>query len=79
MSDKNENHRGHTIISGVSGPNLNNGPLVAFYTVWTIEENNSYRAVLQGSLDEVFHTISDAHSASLIKAKYELDKILDGE
>lgn len=38
MNEQNENYRGHAIIPGVSGPSLNNGPLVAFYTVWKIEK-----------------------------------------
>ena len=79
MTENSEYHREHVIIPSVSGPVLNNGPLVAFYTVWKPEGNNSYRAVLQGSLERLFNTMEEAHSAALIEAKAKLDEVLDSQ
>lgn len=77
MIENSECYREYVIIPSVSGPILNNGPLVAFYTVWKPEGNNSYRATLKGSLDAHFCTMEEAYYATLIEAKSKLDEFLD--
>ena len=77
MQEMKDDHRGHAIITSVSGPNLNSGPLVASYAVWKIEPNNSYHAVLQGALSNVFEASEEARSAAMLEAKNKLNAILD--
>ncbi len=77
MQELKDDHRGHAIITSVSGPDLNAGPFIAFYTVWKIEPNNSFRAVLQGALSKVFEASDNARAAAMIEAKEKLDPVLD--
>lgn len=77
MTDHSEIHRGHFVIAGASGPSLAEGPLVAFYSVWKVEENNSYQAVLQGMLPGVFTSMESAYAATITEAKAALDRVLD--
>ena len=77
MQQMKDDHRGHAIITSVSAPDLNAGPFVASYSVWKIEPNNSYRAVLQGAVSPVFNTENDARSVAMQEAKKELDAVLD--
>lgn len=79
MVDHSEIHREHIIIPSASGPSQIGGPLAAFYTVWKPEGNNSYRAVLQGTLSGVFTTLENAYAAALTEAKEKLDHILGAE
>jgi hypothetical protein len=77
MQEMKDDHRGHAIITSVSGPDLNVGPFLASYTVWKIEPNNSYRAVLQGAVSSTFSVSSDARAAAMQEAKEKLDAVLN--
>ncbi len=77
MQEMNDDHRGHAIITSVSGPSLRSGPFVASYTVWKIEPNNSYRAVLQGALEQSFEDSEEARLMAMQEAKGTLDAVLD--
>jgi len=77
MQELKDDHRGHAIITSVSGPNLNSGPFIASYTVWEIKPNNSFRAILQSALSKVFEAPDDARAAAMIEAKEKLDAVLD--
>lgn len=72
-----DDHRGHTIFAHASGPA--NGPWVASYSAWKIEPNNSYRAVVQGTLPGVFQSTQDAQAAAVAEAKSRLDAVLDSK
>ena len=76
MQEVKSNYRGHLIIPTASGPNLSAGPFISSYAVWLIEENNSFKAVIQGSLSQEFSTQKDAYEAATIEAKEKLDKVL---
>lgn len=75
MESFKDDHRGHTIFPHASGPST--GPFVASYSAWKIEPNNSYRAVVQGTLDCTFQTQEIALSAAMSEAKKNLDNVLD--
>ena len=77
MQEMKDDHRGHAIITSVSGPNLNSGAFVASYAVWKIEANNSYCAVLQGALSNTFDASDEARSEAMVEAKVKLDAVLD--
>lgn len=79
MQEVKDDHRGHAIITSVSGPDLYAGPFIASYTVWKIEPNNSYRAVLQGALSDVFKVAEHARVAAMIEAKEKLDGVLNNQ
>ena len=68
-----DDHRGHAIFTHASGP----GPFVASSSTWKIEPNNSYLAVLQGTLPGVFSTADEAHGAAMADARNRLDELLD--
>ena len=72
-----DDHRGHTIFAHASGPTV--GPWVASYSAWKIEPNNSYRAVVQGTVSGVFPSTEGAHAAATIEAKSRLDALLDAK
>lgn len=74
MEDLKDDHRGHTIFTHASGPG--EGPRVASYSAWKIEGNNSYRAVIQGTLPGVFPSVDKAHAAAMAEAKRQLDVVL---
>jgi hypothetical protein len=77
MQEMKDDHRGHAIITSVSGPDLKTGPFIASYTVWKIEPNNSYRAVLQGALPNAFEASESARAGAMLEAKEKLDTILN--
>jgi hypothetical protein len=77
MQEMKDDHRGHAIITILSGPDLNVGPFLASYAVWKIEPNNSYRAVLQGAVSDAFSISSEARAAAMLEAKEKLDAVLD--
>ncbi len=79
MKELADDHRGHTIITTVSGPIINSEPFVASYSVWKIEKNNSYRAVIQGSLSNIFQSSESARVAAVLEAKEKLDEIIDAK
>ena len=79
MQELTDDHRGHTIITSVSGPSLNSGPWVASYSAWEIEENNSYRAVAQGTLPGTYQSTEIARAEASLEAKKQLDNILDSK
>lgn len=79
MQELKDDHRGHVIITHASGPYLTEGPFIASYSVWKIEPNNSYRALVQGSLPTEFQTTESARSAATLEAKEKLDAVLDAE
>ena len=72
-----DDHRGHTIFAHASGPTV--GPWVASYSAWKIEPNNSYRAVVQGTVPGVFPSTDGAQAAATIEAKSRLDALLDAK
>jgi hypothetical protein len=72
-----DDHRGHTIFPHASGPSV--GPFVASYSAWKIEPNNSYRAVVQGTLVGTFQTKEVALSAAIEEAKNSIDNVLDAK
>lgn len=75
MESFKDDHRGHTIFPHASG--FSSGPFVASYSAWKIEPNNSYRAVVQGSLVGTFPTQVSAISAAITEAKNCIDKVMD--
>ena len=75
MESFKDDHRGHTIFPNASGPTT--GPFVASYSAWRIESHNSYRAVVQGTVDGTFQTKEIALSVAISEAKASLDKMLD--
>ena len=77
MQELTDDHRGHTIVTSASGPNLELGPWVASYSAWKIEENNSYRAVVQGALPGTYQSAEAAHAEASLESKEQLDRILD--
>lgn len=77
MIELNDDHRGHVIVPSASGPNLTDGPFIGSFSVWKNKPNNSYVAVVQGSLPTEFETADSAISAAVLKAKEKLDAILD--
>ena len=79
MQEMKDDHHGHAIITSVSGPDLNAGPFVASYTVWKIEPQSSYRAVLQGALTKAFPVSSEARAAAMTEARERLDEVLKQE
>ncbi len=72
-----DDHRGHTIFAHASGPT--GGPWVASYSAWKIDPDNSYHAVVQGTVPGVFQSTDDAHVAATIEAKSRLDALLDAK
>lgn len=77
MEKLNDDHRGHAIVTHASGPYVSKGPYIAFYSVWRIDSNNSYRAVIQGHLPTKFETSESAELAAITEAKTQLDAVLD--
>lgn len=75
MQQLSNDHRGHTIFAHASGPTC--GPWVASYSAWRIEPNNSYRAVIQGTVLGVFLSTEDAQDIATTEAKQRLDTLLD--
>lgn len=72
-----DDHRGHTIFAHASGPT--EGPWVASYSAWKMDPNNSYRAVVQGTVAGVFLSTDGAHAAATIEAKSRLNALLDAK
>ncbi|MBE7216609.1 hypothetical protein MK852_21695 [Shewanella benthica] len=72
MQKNNEMYRDHIIIPSASGPK----EYVGSYSVWLPETNNSFKAVLQGSLSGQYSTIEDACNAAIVEAKIAIDNIL---
>jgi hypothetical protein len=77
MLQMKDDHRGHAIITGANGPNLEAGPFISSFSVWKIEPHNSFRAVLQGSLPKTYESSELAMEAAMEEAKKQLDAVLD--
>lgn len=77
MQEMKDVHRGHAILTRISGGNLNSGSFVGSFTAWKIEPNNSYRAVLQGASSQSFGSAEEACAAAMREAREELDVVLD--
>jgi len=75
MSQSENNYRDHIIYTHSSGPT--GGPWVASFSVWKTGPNNSYRAVLQGSLPGTFPSMDEAHAAANVESRARLDAVLD--
>ncbi|MBB5189119.1 hypothetical protein HNQ57_003419 [Zhongshania antarctica] len=73
MNELPDDHKGHTIIPSASGPT--GGPWVGNYSVWKIEPNNNYTAVLQGFISGEFATQEGAISTAVLEAKSKIDAL----
>lgn len=72
MQENNETYCDHIIIASAAGPH----EYVGSYSVWLPESNNSFKAVLQGSLPGQYSTIEAACNAAVVQAKIAIDSIL---
>lgn len=75
MQNLPDEYRGHAVFSHASGPAC--GPWVPGFSVWKIEPNNCYIAILQGVLSEAFESPESARAAAVTEAKYRIDSLLD--
>lgn len=75
MEQLKADYRGHVVIASASG--YGNSQFYASYTVWKIEPNNSYRGILQGTVDGLHETPDEAHAAAMSAGRVALDAVLD--